>query len=124
MNKLQTWREEVEKEVEEYKKVLRPENVEKHLTDLIELLYKKLSDEDIRILELHVLNDKLATIKKATQYFEEIIDDVDLELIFTDVKDKEGNKIKESDDIMKLYTVFWQDVQEKLKQELKEAKKE
>lgn len=59
--------EDIESEIEEFRKVLRKENVEKGIEDLIELLYGKLSDEDVRILEIHILERQKEVLKKLTQ---------------------------------------------------------
>ncbi len=50
----------------------------------------------------------------------ELIDDVDLELMFTDIKDKQGNKIEQSDELMELFGVFWNYIQNKLKERITE----
>lgn len=47
-----------------------------------------------------------------------IFEDLDLELMFTDIKNKEGNKIPESDDLMKLLDIFWKHISVNLKSKL------
>lgn len=49
----------------------------------------------------------------------EEIDAVDLELMLTDIKDKEGNKVELSDEIMQLITIWWEEQSKKLKDKIK-----
>ena len=52
-------RKDIVEEIEGLRKNLRKENAEKSITNLIELLYGKLSDEDVRILEISMLKRML-----------------------------------------------------------------
>ena len=63
---------ELEEEIEYYHKNLRKVNIEKEIDDLINLLYAKLSDEDVRILEISinraVLNQTNEIIKTIDEF--------------------------------------------------------
>ena len=53
-------------------------------------------------MELKDLKLQLKTLQEAKQKFKELIDDVDLDLMFTDIKDKQGEKFELSDEFMEL----------------------
>ena len=65
--------------------------------------------------------------QEAFDEVKQLYEDIDLELLFVDIKDKEGNKDKMSDEIMKIYMIFWIEYLKpnliKRLKELKEAKK-
>ena len=50
--------------------------------------------------------------------------DVDIELLFTDIKDDKGKKVRLSDEIMKLIQIWWDKKSQELKSSLDEARKE
>ena len=64
--------EELEKEIEDYRKVLRKENTERQIDNLIELLYDKLSDEDLRIFEISDIKTKLKVHKEYAEKIKEL----------------------------------------------------
>ncbi len=47
-----------------------------------------------------------------------IFEDMDLELMLTDIKDKKGNKIPESEELMELFDIFWRYVRTELESKL------
>lgn len=47
-----------------------------------------------------------------------VIDDVDLELFFTDIKDKEGKKFELSDEFMEIISIWWNKQSVELKTKL------
>ena len=51
---------------------------------------------------------------------DEVVDEVDIELLFTDIKDKQGNKVELSDEIMQIISIWWEQKSEDLKSTLKE----
>ena len=52
--------------------------------------------------------------------FLELVEDIDLELMLTDIKNKEGKKIPESDELMRLFGIFWEHIKKKIESKLKE----
>ena len=44
-----------------------------------------------------------------------LIDDIDLELMFTDIKDKKGNKFELSDELMEVISLWWDKKSKQLK---------
>lgn len=61
----------LEKEIEDYRNVLRKENVEKQINNLVALLYDKLGDEDVRILEISHLKETLKQTNEIIKMIEE-----------------------------------------------------
>ena len=64
-----------------------------------------------------------ATRKEMLLKFKEILEVIDLDLLLTDVKDTEGNKISESDEIMKLFFIFADVYRKEIEKELELIKK-
>ncbi len=62
----------LEEDIEDYRKNLRKENVERHINNLVELLYDKLSDEDIRILEISINRRVLEQTQEIIKLIDEI----------------------------------------------------
>ena len=56
---------------------------------------------------------------KAREDVLKIIDDVDIELMLTDVKDKEGRVVELSEPLMEIISIWWQMKKEELKERLK-----
>lgn len=51
-----------------------------------------------------------------------LIDEIDVELFLTDIKDKQGNKIEISDEIMEIIRIWWEQKSVELKQKLEVLK--
>ena len=65
------------------------------------------------------LNDIISlTLKLQREEFEKMIDDVNIELLFTDIKDKKGIKAEFSDKLIEIINFWWQGKSEELKQKL------
>ena len=69
-----------------------------------------------RILLLREEN-KLA-VKNEREEVLKLIDDVNIELMLTDIKDNKGNKVNLSDEIMELISIWWDKKSEELKAKL------
>lgn len=54
----------------------------------------------------------------------EEIEHINLELLFTDIRDKKGIQIPESQDLMELFNVFWLYIQNRLKKNLEQLNKQ
>ena len=52
-------------------------------------------------------------------WFEKLIDDVDIELMFTDIKDKEGKKFELSDEFMEIIGIWWKGKSKEIQSKLK-----
>ena len=63
-------------------------------------------------------------MKKLKERVDEVFEFQDIKLLLTNIKDKEGNKIKESDELMKLFDIFWEYLKPQLKSDLKNKFKE
>ena len=63
-------------------------------------------------------------MKKLKEGVDEVFEFYDIKLLLTNIKYKEGNKIKESDELMKLFDIFWEYLKPQLKSDLKNKFKE
>lgn len=61
---------------------------------------------------------KLEGYKLAQKEMIEKINELDIDVMFTDIKDTKGNKIPESDDLMILFGFFWDYMKEKIGSEI------
>ncbi len=78
-------------------------------TDTSKILTENL-DTTIKIVEM-ALEKRNAEVKQA-------IEDVDIELMFTDIKDACGKKMELSDELMEVIGIWWKDKSEELLQKL------
>ena len=91
---------------------------EKELTTKEKALQKEL----VNIIEEGIKNSSeyKKGIEFAEKEFLELVEDIDLELFLTDIKDKEGKKIPQSDELMKLFGIFWEHIKKKIRLKLEE----
>lgn len=68
---------------------------------------KAWTDKDLEQAYLDGSKDKEVELKKA-------IEDFNLELFLTDIKDKEGNKVELSDEIMEIIQIWWEQKEQEL----------
>ena len=88
----------------------------------IEERYKKepanipcMKDEDWRLFKLKI---ELKTWQEALKEVKKLIEDIDIELFLTDIKNKEGEKVYCSDEFMKIIQLWWDEKSEELKSKL------
>ena len=86
----------------------------------LEIDKKKLIESADNYEECKRLFDvKIKTIRE----FLVLIDEMDTELMFTDIKDIEKNeKLAQSDELMELFGIFWDHVKVRLKQKIEGEK--
>ena len=68
--------------------------------------------------EADVIEAQLQTLKD----IKKLIDEIDIELFLTDIKDKQGNKIEISDEIMEIIRIWWEQKSEEIKQRIEGGK--
>lgn len=73
-------------------------------------------------LVFHFRDLKLTLLKQLDKQIEDVLDTINLEIIFTDIKDEHGNKIQDSEELMKLFDIFWEHIAIKLTKKLGEIK--
>ena len=62
--------------------------------------------------------DMATAIDKTLAEVGKVIDDIDLALMFTDIKDKKGNKFEFSNELMEIIAIWWTEQSKKIKQKL------
>lgn len=101
---------EVKEEIEKLKNKEYNKNNKNHFAE---------KDLRVRLHKIEKLQTTLLALQEAQDIFIEMIDDVDIELMFTDIKDKEGNKDELSDDVMEIIRLWWEKKSEELKEGVK-----
>ncbi|KKM69047.1 hypothetical protein LCGC14_1454670 [marine sediment metagenome] len=69
-------------------------------------------EEEFRKLHQGLYNTNVMLTKKVKEQkadFRKMIEDVDIELMFTDIKDKDGDKFANSKEVMEVIGIWWND---------------
>jgi len=74
----------------------------------------------IKIYEI-IIEKKVEDMIKVKDILK-LIDEIDIELLLTDIKDKQGNKYELSNEIMEIISIWWNKKSEELKQKIKGEK--
>jgi len=72
----------------------------------------ELMEEEFRKLHQGLYNTNVMLTKKVKEQkadFRKMIEDVDIELMFTDIKDKDGDKFANSKEVMEVIGIWWND---------------
>ena len=95
------------------------EEIKKLIEEKIGSIPIDLTDYTRKLMLLHELKAKLKTFQERNAEFKQIIEDVDLELMLTDIKDIRGKKVELSDEFMELISFWWDKQSKRILQELK-----
>ncbi len=72
---------------------------------------KKLLEQQVILTDCYYWKDVYEALRlekeEAKKKFKEMLADVDFELLLTDIKDKQGNKMELSDEIMQIISAWW-----------------
>ncbi len=83
--------------------------LEKEIEMLIEITKKCLACDGADYCRTHLfMLDRDRTTLTQTNEIIKLIEDVDIELLFTDIKDKDKNKVDLSDDVMEIIRIWWE----------------
>ena len=72
----------------------------------------ELMEEEFRKLHQGLYNTNVMLTKKVKEQkadFRKMIEDVDIELMFTDIKDKDGDTFANSKEVMEVIEIWWND---------------
>lgn len=67
--------EDLKKEIEEYREVLKPENTEKNLIELFEFLYGNNSDENMRVFNVINLQSKMEERQRCAEELKKAVEE-------------------------------------------------
>lgn len=95
----------------------------KYIREVLEKIAENINKENYDYYPETCIREgfKLGVIKEREKVLE-LFEDMDLQLMFTDIKDKEGKKIDGSDEFMDLHNIFWGHVSGKLKKAITKEK--
>ena len=101
---------------------MKPKEIKNNIVDK---MLKDWSKENYDIDEMDYYFMKTANLswKSGIEEAEKLIEDIDIELFLTDIRNKKGEKVYCSDEFMKVIQLWWDDKSKELKSKIQELKK-